>query len=392
MKQEKRKKIRIGIDARFYGEAGPGRYTKNIIQTLEKSDYSLLGDVEYIVYLRDKGMGQYTPASKNFLMHRAEYEWYTWGEQIGFLFQILKDRLDIFYVPHFNIPTFYPGKIVTAIPDIIMHTYSTERGTTLPKFYFKFKKLMYKFVVWWAVLRSYKVIVPSNDVLNDFLKYYPSVSKEKYLVAYEGVDPIFQDKTESAVTLLQEFGIKKPYLLYISSMYEHKNVPFLVEVFEEFLNSGGSEFQLVLVGKKDKYSETIFENIKARNLSKKIIMPGLTRYMGDSETIKFRKEAHTYVFPSLKEGFSLTPLEAQKYGLPCIVSDIPCHREIYGNTVLYFDPVDKADFLMKLKKIVSDNELRKRLTELGYENIKKYSWEETAKMTLQVFSNLLKHV
>lgn len=390
--QEKRKKIRIGIDARFYGEAGPGRYTKNIIQALEKSDSSVLGNVEYVVYLRDKGIGQYYPFSEKFLKQRAEYKWYTWGEQIGFLFKIFKDRLDIFYTPHFNIPIFYPGKIVTAIPDIIMHTYSTERGTTLPKFYFKFKKLMYKLVVWWAVLRSYKVIVPSNDVLNDFLKYYPSVNKDKYLVAYEGVDPVFQNQDEPTTPLLQEFGIKKPYLLYISSMYEHKNVPFLVDAFEEFVNSGSSEFQLVLVGKKDKYSEAIYERIKTRDLSTKIIMPGLTRYMGDSETIKFRKEAHTYVFPSLKEGFSLTPLEAQKYGLPCLVSYIPCHREIYKDTVLYFDPLDKADFILKLKQIVSDNELRKRLIKLGYENIKKYSWEETAELTLQVFSNLLKHV
>ncbi|EKD95460.1 MAG: hypothetical protein ACD_24C00483G0001, partial [uncultured bacterium] len=83
----------------------------------------------------------------------------------------------------------YPGKLVTAIPDIIMHSFSTERGTTLPKFYFRFKKWVYKIVVYWAVKRSFKVIVPSQDVKADFIKAYPTVSPDKFVVAYEGVDP-----------------------------------------------------------------------------------------------------------------------------------------------------------------------------------------------------------
>ena len=377
------KKSLIAIDARFLGEAGPGRYVKNIIEQLEKVDTAN----EYVIYLRPKGFEQYKPSSSNFRKVLADYKWYSWQEQVGFLFKILKDRPDIFYVPHFNIPVLYPGKLVTAIPDIIMHSFSTERGTTLPKFYFRFKKWVYKIVVYWAVKRSFKVIVPSQDVRSDFIKVYPGVSPDKFTVAYEGVDPVFFEGHQASVEIFSEFGIRQPYFLYISSMYEHKNVPFLIDVFEEFTRS--KNYQLVLIGKKDKFSGHIAEIIKSKNLENKILMPGMARYITDGEINSLRKNASAYVFPSLKEGFSLTPLEAQAMGLPSVISDIPCHREIYGDTVSYFDPKDKSDFLNKLEQIISDDGLRQKLIEMGYENMKKYDWKNTAETTLRVFRDLL---
>lgn len=376
----------IAIDARFLGEAGPGRYVKNIIEQLEKTDTTNA----YVIYLRPKGFEQYKPSSPNFKKVLADYKWYSWQEQFGFLVRILKDRPDIFYVPHFNIPVLYPRKLVTAIPDIIMHSFSTERGTTLPKFYFRFKKLVYKTVVYWAVKRSFKVIVPSWDVKSDFIKAYPGVSPEKFIVAYEGVDPVFFEERSASSEIFREFGIDRPYFLYISSMYEHKNVPFLIDAFEDFSRS--NNYRLVLIGKKDKFSEHVAEIIKSKDLQKKILMPGMTRYVTDEEINFLRRSASAYVFPSLKEGFSLTPLEAQAVGLPSVISDIPCHREIYGDTVLYFDPEDKTDFLQKLALITSDDGLRRKLIGLGYENVKKYDWKNTAEITLNVFRDLLNNL
>jgi len=380
------KKRLIAIDARFLGEAGPGRYVKNIIEQLEKSDTTN----EYVIYLRPKGFEKYKPSSPNFRKVLADYKWYSWQEQTGFLLRILKDKPDIFYVPHFNIPVLYPGKLVTAIPDIIMHSFSTERGTTLPKFYFRFKKWVYKLVVYWAVKRSFKVIVPSQDVRSDFIRAYPTISPEKFIVAYEGVDPVFFEGHQASPEIFSEFDITQNYLLYVSSMYEHKNVPFLIDAFEDFSRS--NNYQLVLIGKKDKFSGHIEDAIKAKNLEDRILMPGMKRYITDEEVSSLRKNASAYVFPSLKEGFSLTPLEAQVVGLPSVISDIPCHREIYGDTVLYFDPKDKEDFLKKLNTVFSDDAVRQKLIDLGYENVKKYNWKNTVEITLNVFRDLLNNL
>lgn len=375
----------IGIDGRFYGEAGPGRYVKNIVTFLEKVDK----DNKYIVFLRPKGMEEYKPENPNFTKQLADYKWYSWGEQIGFLVRLVSNKLDLFYVPHFNFPVLYPGKLVTAIPDLIMHTYSTEKGTTLPKPYFRFKKFVYKLVVRLAVKRSYKVIVPSFDVLNDFLKVFPQYPRNKYIVAVEGVDPAFlnQEYSEESVNT----KVEGKYLLYISSMYEHKNVPRLVNAFKILRDKYKLDLKLVLAGKKDKYSLAVEDLVNSLGLQGYVLIPGNKAPVSDNESKYYRQNALLYVFPSLKEGFSLTPLEAQSFGLPCIISDIPVHREIYKDTVAYFDPENEEDIAAKIAALLANEQLQKELIEKGLSHYKKFDWTKTAEITKSVFDNALKN-
>lgn len=372
---------KIGIDARFYGDAGPGRYAKAIVEHLEKVDLQNT----YVIFMRPKGFDLYVPQNPHFTKVLADYKWYSWQEQLGFLILLLKHRLDLFYVPHFNIPVLYPKKLVTAIPDIIMHLYSTERGTTLPKFYFRFKKFVYKLVVWWAIWRSAKVIVPSNDTLHDFLVTFPKFPKEKYVLAYEGVDPDCVTKHPNPDAITSKFGIQAPFLLYVSSMYEHKNVPRLIEAFKILKEKYEFSGQIVLIGKKDKFSEEVHKKVRADNLDKSILMPGISQFVTDSEIVALRLRALAYVFPSLKEGFSLTPLESQALGLPCVISDIPCHREIYNDTVLYFDPTNIEDMALEMDLMIKDTNLREILREQGLHNYKRFDWLVTARKTLKVF-------
>ena len=95
-----------------------------------------------------------------------------------------------------------------------------------------------------------------------------------------------------------------------------------------------------------------------------------------------------YVFPSFKEGLSLTPLEAQAVGLPCVISDIPCHKEVFEDSVIYFDPNSKEDMAQKIADVLVDVALQKRLIELGYAQVKKFDWLQTAKLTLEVFDKM----
>lgn len=381
---EKGKKI--GIDARFYGKAGPGRYTKNIIKHLEKVDKKN----KYFVLLKKDNFDDYVPTNPNFSKVLADCPWYSWQEQTSFLFKVLSLNLDLYYVPHFNIPVLYPKKIVTAIPDMIMHTFSTEKGTTLWKPYFKFKKLVYKLVFKWSVIRSFRVIVPSEEVLRDFGTVYSEIPSSKFVVATEGIDPeLMSIKIDDPKKTLEKYKIKKPFILYLSSMYEHKNVPRLLEAFKMLIEKYGFKGNLILVGKKDKFSERIQELVGEMKLGDRVLMPGMNTFVSDAETVALRKEAEAYVFPALKEGFSLTPLEAQYYGLPCVISDIACHKEVYGDSVLYFDPYNVQDIVSKINDILTDKNLRENIVKKGYERTKIYDWIHTAEKTLEVFNQAL---
>jgi glycosyltransferase involved in cell wall biosynthesis len=243
-----------------------------------------------------------------------------------------------------------------------------------------------------AVVKSQKIIVPAQAVLDDFLKYYPNSPKEKYVIAQEGIDPDIQTADVSrGYEVLDKFGIKKPFLLYISSMYEHKNVPLLIQAFEELINKYNYKGQLVLVGKKDKFSENVSQLVFNMGLDGRVLLPGMRHYINDEETSNLRKECDVYVFPSLKEGFSLTPMEAQYFGKACVISDIPIHKEVYGESVLYFDPLNVDDMAEKINTVLTDSDIRQDLINKGYKNILKYSWDETADVTLGVFNQVLKN-
>ncbi|HLB51749.1 hypothetical protein A3F07_00970 [candidate division WWE3 bacterium RIFCSPHIGHO2_12_FULL_38_15] len=384
----KHKKVKIiGIDARFYGEAGPGRYVKNIIKHLEKVDRRH----KYKIFLRKKAFSQYNPENSNFEKVLADFKWYSFEEQFRFLKVLIKEKLNLLYIPHFNIPVLYPKAMVTAIPDIIMHTFSTEKGTTLPKTYFKIKKVVYWWVVLWALLRSKKIIVPSNSTLEDFHKVYPFIHRKKFLVSYEGIDPDIEEPKDNSIlkSLKEEFGFKSPYLLYVGSMYEHKNIDRLIRAFSMFKTIHSKEYQLVVVGKKDNFSMEIKKMINELNLNDYVKMPGEKRFINDSEVAAFMAGADLYVFPSLKEGFSLTPLEAIKMGAVCLVSDILTHREIYGNHVAYFNPYDLSDIASKINKVLTNEELKNNLKKHSDIILKKYSWDTTAKETYGIFNQIL---
>jgi glycosyltransferase involved in cell wall biosynthesis len=377
---------RIAFDARFYGEAGPGRYVSNVLKALEKADTKN----DYIVLMRQKGMDQYTPQNSNFKKVSADYPWYSWAEQTAFLWVVMKQKADLLYVPHFNIPVLYPKKIVTAIPDIIMHNFSTEAGTTLPKPYFRFKKLVYRLVFTWAIKRSHKVLVPTEAVKKEFLAEFGFAEPEKFVVAPEGLDPDYTQPADYDV--LANLGVKQPYILHVGSMYEHKNIPRLIEAFEMLVREHNYEGQLVLVGKKDKFSERIGMLVREKNLHTKVLLPGLDNYVSDEEVVSLRQQAELLVFPSLKEGYSLTPVEAQAVGLPCVISDIPVHREVYGDSVEYFEPTDVRDIANKVWGVLNNDSKKDRLVEKGRESVERLrkGWPTCAEIHLRVFGEVFK--
>lgn len=376
----------IGIDARFWGEGGPGRYVKAIVEHLEKLD----SKNDYLVFLRKSGVDGYRPKSPNFKVVVADYKWYTFDEQLSFLFKLLRFRIDLLYVPHFNIPVLYPGKIVAAIPDIIMHTFSTEEATTLPKIYFKFKKLVYRLVVLWAVLRSERVVVPSQFTLGEFLRVYPWIKADKFVCAYEGVDDVFvSDNDADSYRVLQRYQIRRPFLLCVGSMYKHKNVDGLLDGFKILIDEYGFDGQLVIVGKKDAFAEMVYKRVLAEGLSMRVVVPSMIEYVKDADLAILRRFASLYVFPSFMEGFSLTPLEAQAAGLPCLISDISCHKEVYGDSVAYFDPNDCGGMARAINDLLTDGRKKEVLVARGYENARRYDWDITARTTLEVFDRAL---
>ncbi|MEA2020179.1 MAG: hypothetical protein U9M98_00410, partial [Patescibacteria group bacterium] len=83
--------MKIGIDARFWGHAGPGRYVKNLILALEKQDQGN----DYIIFLNSDEFEKYTPSRNNFRKVKVNARWYSFLEQLKLPFLFSRENLDL---------------------------------------------------------------------------------------------------------------------------------------------------------------------------------------------------------------------------------------------------------------------------------------------------------
>ncbi|WP_454877792.1 glycosyltransferase family 4 protein [Serratia inhibens] len=257
-------------------------------------------------------------------------------------------------------PVFYNNKIMTH------HDVTYKR---YPQSYSRKFRLLYNSLIPLMLRGSKHVITVSEFSKNEIAKVY-SFPHEKISVVYNAVGAEFSPA----------HGVgKENYFLAVSSPNYHKNFHGMIEAFIA-LNKE-SNVRLKIIGKASASFSTM-------DFSEFLSTSDKVEFMGrvdDSQLIELYQNALAFVFPSFYEGFGLPPLEAQACGCPVMSSNQASMPEVLKNSVLYFDPANMDDIKNAMDKMISDTETRNRLINAGYENSKRFSWEESA---LKV-SNLL---
>jgi glycosyltransferase involved in cell wall biosynthesis len=294
------------------------------------------------------------------------------------------------HFPHFNVPILYRRKFVVTIHDLILIHFPTLRGTTLNPLFYWLKFLAYKLTISQAIKKSEKIIAVSNFTRNDILANY-RINSDKISVVYEASDDYCNISRQAEKEVLTKYGlggdnygIIKPYILYVGNAYPHKNLEKLLAAFSGLYAEFG-ELQLLLVGKADYFYNNL-KKIVAEKGIKNVIFAG---FVPDRDLDIVYKNAALYVFPSLYEGFGIPPLEAMAKGTPVVVSDQECLREILGDSAVYFDATDEKAIEKTVRELLLDTALREKLIAKGYQQIRKYSWEKMAGETIEIYKNIL---
>lgn len=383
--------MKIGIDARLWGtkNAGIGRYVEELVKNLQLID----SKNQYVLFCRGKDFSD-IPEKKNFRKVVANIPHYTLREQVLLPGIFEKEKLDLLHVPHFNVPIGYKGRFVVTIHDILWHQTKGLNVTTLPAPLYLIKYLGYRWVIKNAVTRAEKVIVPSNTVKLDLVERFV-LPQEKVIVTYEGVsNKRYHVLKHSNNKVLSKYGVKGNYLLYVGSLYPHKNVEALVRAVRLLRVTSRaapgeprlwreSRVTLIVVCGRSIFWEKFKKFVEQENAESFVKLVG---YVGDEELGVLYKNAQAFVFPTLSEGFGLPGLEAMATGTPVVCSGIPVLREVYGDAALYFDPRDANDIADKVMQILTDKGLVKGLVNRGELRVKNYSWRKMAKETLEVYN------
>lgn len=359
--------MKIVIDAREL-RTSSGRYVERLLHYLQK----LESNHSFTILLKPDDM-DWQPTNPNFQVVACPHKEFTFAEQRGLKKQIESLQPDLVHFPFPQQPIWYKGKIITTIHDL-----TTLRFTNPAKnwFVFKLKQQVYRYVIKRAVHKSVRVIVPSQFVKNDVAKF-AQVNPDKIIVTYEAADPL------SEPSQVMPDLVDKQFIMYIGRPTPHKNLRRLVEAFK-LLKTKHPNLQLVLAGQKDTNYQRLETAVQNSHLKDVVFLGSVS----DGQLKWLFERCQAYVFPSLSEGFGLPGLEAMLHGAPVVSSKATCLPEVYGVAAHYFDPLDTQAMVQVLDEVLTNKALRNELIAKGRKQAAKYSWQDMARQTLEIYNQV----
>lgn len=325
--------MRIAIDVRNIGKGRTGDevvfrdLVRHLAQIDEKNTYALLIDTRPPEEMQRIAHTLGVAQAQNFTLHACgsgnKFWWNLWTAQRF----CRRHRCDIYHTQYIT-PFFMPRatKIVTHIHDVSFHVYGRLLRWT--------DRFFLNLLIPLSLRRATHVVAVSQFTKDEIITYYGTPA-DKITVVPNAV-MLHSEPGVTAQTVRAQYNLPQHYILALGTMQPRKNIPFLIDVFAR-LRTRMPELHLVLVGKKaHNFDDAIEQHIASSpDLGAHIVRLG---YISDAEKYIVYQLADAFVFPSLYEGFSVPILEALTAQTLVVASDIPPHREVGSDCILYGDP------------------------------------------------------
>lgn len=212
------------------------------------------------------------------------------------------------------------------------------------------------------------------------IKELLGVAEENIVVLYCGVNTkIFKQISDKQVDIFRKKHKLPPkYILYLGNIEPRKNIETLLEAYLELPKELKDKHALLLVGGDGWSNKRLLKKIKvAQDEGNNIIRP--KEYITDEELPSLYSGASILVQPAFYEGFGLSPLQAMACKIPTIVANKASLPEVCGKATTYVEPKVASELIKAMQLLLSDQSLRNKHIQLGLKQVKKFSWQITAK-------------
>ncbi len=235
--------------------------------------------------------------------------------------------------------------------------------------------------------RMKAVITDSEHSKSDIIEFL-SIPQEKIYVIPLGVDKEFKPATIQKIKSVQKtYSLPEKYLLYVGDVNPNKNLQVLLKVVAKL------KVNLVIVSRAFE-KELLPEIVNLRKIISELGINNLVKVLPSvqmdpvDDLAAIYSGALIYVQPSLYEGFGLPVLEAMACGVPVVSSNASSLPEVTGDAALLVKPTE-IGLAEGIKKLLSDDVLRKKMIKNGLTRAKKFDWEKTASLTLKVYEKVV---
>lgn len=341
------------------------------------------------LYHRVRGTGFYLSNLKESLLkydRSHKYSFFTRGRKVP-------KNVDLVHYPYFE-PYFLTLSFISKTPFVV-----TVHDLTPLVFSKYFPAGLRGFLKWRiqkaSLGKAKKIITDSISSKKDIIKH-AEIPEGKIEVVYLAAGEEFKKKnlSQSEIEKFSEkYHLPEKFALYVGDVTWNKNLPRLIEACVK------ADVPLVLTGKTLLNSNFDTKNpwnqdlVKAQNMikeqkaknKKQIIALG---FVETEDLVNLYNIAQVFVMPSLYEGFGLPILEAMSCGIPVVTSREGSLPEVAGDAAYYVNAYDVDSISKGIKKVFSDNSLRRELSEKGIEQARKFSWKKTAEETARVYEGI----
>ena len=236
-----------------------------------------------------------------------------------------------------------------------------------------------------AVRRTDRVIAISQSTRTDLIELLDTPA-ERIDVIPQGLGT-----SEHAHAALPEPVLRERFelgerrvLLSVSAKRPHKNLLALIDAIASIPVERRP--LLVLPGYPTWHERELRERAGSLGLSDDVLFLG---WLSREEIEGLWAIAEAFVFPSLYEGFGLPVLEAMARGVPVACSNSSSLPEVAGDAALLFEPGDTRAIATAIMRLLDDPALRERLRGLGLERARQFTWQRTARLTLESYARAL---
>ncbi len=264
----------------------------------------------------------------------------------------------ILYRTYHHISLFWLGKQIITIHDLLPILFP-ER--------YKEQYYLYRYFLKPFINRVDFVFTVSKRSKEDILKFF-GIKEERVKVFYQGYNSeVFKpiNQREKVLQVKNRYGLFD-YVLIVGAQYTHKNVDVVIKALKSL-----EGLQLLITGTRKPYEDKIFETINRLGLNERV---KVLRYVPQEDLVYLYAGALAVAIPSKYEGFGIPVLEAMAVGVPVIGTDAV--REAGGDAILYADPDDVESWIEGIKSAINR---REELILKGFERVKMFSWDKTAK-------------
>ncbi len=294
---------------------------------------------------------------------------------------IKKHDIDVMYYPGNFASWKCPVPYVLAIRSMLVYNRPDDSSVS------RIKKAYRRYLLPRSARNAANIITPSEHTKREIIDFLKADEQKIHAIPH-GIDvSLFsQPKNDSAAQLVfPSHHVQKPFILYVSALWEYKNHDKLILAFRDLLQMHHLPHQLVLVGQGmnsfEGYAHLIKRLITDSRLDDRVRMIG---FLPHEELVHLYQNADVFAFPSLTESFGNPLFEAMAAGTPVISSNTHAMTDLTGNAALHVNPNDTDEFSRSLYRLITDETLRNTFIQKGREKVNNMSWTQCARQTLNI--------